>query len=156
MTTNTMSAEATAILSDTRTLGDRSALADSLDASAGYLEACAEKHGATGAAARYYEKAKRTCESIAADLRNLKENSPALSRYRNALYELDDVQLEAFARIKIDYQARIGGDFAPVTTNHFLAELTAMAFALGAIVEPACLNGVGTGFAPRFKKAEAA
>lgn len=40
----------------------------------------------------------------------------------------------------------------PVSTNHYLADLTAIIFALAAIEDPACLLGVGTGFAPRDRR----
>ncbi|MFC3322635.1 hypothetical protein [Mesorhizobium cantuariense] len=118
---------------------------------ASYLEHCAEKHNAIGEAARSYGRARQRCERIANDLRSLKESNPALVRYRNVFYNLDAAQIEAFARIIIDYQARIGDGFVPVSTNHYLADLTAIAFTLEAIEDPTCLVGVGAGFGPRFK-----
>ncbi|MES0167829.1 hypothetical protein NKJ87_17845 [Mesorhizobium sp. M0027] len=132
------------------------ALAKSLERTVSYLEHCAEKHNVIGEAARSYALAKQRCERIANDLRSLKGSNPALVRYRNAFYNLDAVQIEAFSRIIIDYQARIGDGFVPVSTNHYLADLTAIAFTLEAIQDPACLIGVGAGFGPRFRMREAA
>ncbi|SOC92573.1 hypothetical protein SAMN05216358_2729 [Rhizobium sp. AN5] len=134
---------------------DPTALAVSLKASASYIEHCAEKHNVPLAERRLRESVKR-CESIASDMERLKDSNPALIRYRNALGDLDTVQIEAFARIVIDYQARIGSGFVPVSTNHYLADLTAMIFAVAAIDTPVCMGGVGTGFGPRIRYSEVA
>lgn len=139
-----------------RAYGNPQVLADLLKGSAGYLQLCADKHNATGPKLRFYTDAVRRCERISGEMERLKDNNLALIRYRNALYDLDAPQIEAFARIIIDYQARIGSEFVPVSTNHYLADLTAIIFALAAIENPACLIGVGTGFAPRHRQREAA
>jgi len=130
-----------------RQFGDPKALAESMEWSASYLENCASKHGPSP----YYSRSIETCRRISRDLHSLKERNPALVRYRNVLYSLDEAQIDAFAGIIIDYQARIGGEFVPVSTNQYLADLTAMAFALAAIDEPTCMGGVGMGLGPRYK-----
>jgi hypothetical protein len=124
-------------------------LAASLEATAGYLESCAERHSVTGVQAARYQRAVASCQRIASDMRNLKDDNPALIHFRSIVSALNQKQLRAFARIKIDYQARIGSEFMPTTTNRFLSELSALAFALEAIHEPACVIGVGVGFGPR-------
>ncbi len=124
-------------------------LAASLEATAGYLESCAERHSVTGVRAEHYRSAVASCQRIASDMRNLTEDNPALIRFRSMVSALYEKQLRAFARIKIDYQARIGSNFRPATTDCFLSELSALAFALEAIHEPACVIGVGIGFGPR-------
>ncbi|WP_296085423.1 hypothetical protein [uncultured Agrobacterium sp.] len=128
------------------------ALAGSLNFTASYLDSCVEKHKISGSEARIYVTGRQTCERLASEIAELSETAPGFVRYRNALYGLDEAQLEAFRRIKIDYQARIGGYFKPTTATRFFADLTMLIFALEAIDSPDCMLGVGTGFAPRFKK----
>ena len=128
------------------------ALAASLSFSASYLDHCVEKHNVPGSEARIYATGRQTCERLAREIAELSETTPGFARYRNALYGLDAAQLEAFHCIKIDYQARIGSYFKPATARHYLADLTTLVFALGALDAPECLAGVGTGFAPRHRK----
>lgn len=128
------------------------ALAASLDFSASYLDSCVEKHKISGLEARIYATGRKTCERLAREIAELSETAPGFTRYRNALYGLDEAQLEAFHRIKIDYQARIGSYFKPATATHYFADLTMLIFALEAIDSPECLLGVGNGFSPRHKK----
>lgn len=157
MDTNITTAADTATPGDYyKALTDRAALATSLEATVSYLENCIAKHGDAGMAAAHFSRASRNCQRLADELKKLKDDNAALIRYRNILFELDEAQLEAFARIKIDYQAHISSDFQPVTTNHFLAELQAIAFAVAAINKPVCMGGVGAGFGPRLKLSEAA
>lgn len=126
---------------------DPKKLAFSLRMTVSYLRSCAGKHESM--ATRSRANAKR-CNRIANDLEQIGDHNPELVRYRNALCELDLKQLKAFQLILIDYQARIGSEFVPTSTNHYLGDLTAMIFALEAMDEPLCLAGVGGGFAPRF------
>ncbi|MBU2534496.1 MAG: hypothetical protein KKB37_17285 [Alphaproteobacteria bacterium] len=126
---------------------DPKKLAFSLRMTISYLRSCAGKHESMETRSR--ANAKR-CNRIAKDLEQISDHNAALVRYRDALCELDLKQLKAFQLILIDYQARIGSEFVPTSTSHYLADLTAMIFALEAMDEPLCLAGVGGGFAPRF------
>ncbi|MGX8007814.1 hypothetical protein ACVDG8_001790 [Mesorhizobium sp. ORM8.1] len=139
-----------------RIFDDASHLADSLEKTVSYLEHSAEKHNAIAETARGYARATQRSERIASDLRSLDENNPALMRYRSVYNNLDAAQIEAFSRIIVDYQARIGEGFVPVSTNDYLADLTSIAFTLEAIQDPACLVGVGGGLVPRFKRGKEA
>lgn len=136
-------------------LGDPVGLSKSLEASASYLESCAEKHTAP-TDLRYYANGVRACERIAGELRVMKSNNVALRRYRNVVLSLDEAQIAAFAKVAIDYQARLGSQFIPTSAIRYLADLTAIAFALEALEGPTCLIGVGGGLVPRHRMQEVA
>ncbi|MPR61240.1 hypothetical protein D7027_05320 [Ochrobactrum intermedium] len=132
-------------------LNNIDALVNSLGMTVSYIEGCKLKHGETGEDADDYEVIITACKSIATDLKILGENSGSFRRYKQAIADLDDKQIEVFYRTKIDYQARLDLVFYTTSARQYLRDLTIMAFAVSGIHKPKTLLGVGSGLNERHK-----
>ena len=133
----------------TTDLADRKILAESVEASASYLESCGHKHGDL----QRYTTDINMLRALAAGLRGMRANRASFRRYVEAIKALDATQYGVFEAIKIDYQCRIGSEFMPASGDEFLAQLTVMAFAVGRIEAPTPFFGVGQGFRPLHSNA---